>query len=59
MSLVELLVILLISLGIFDKSKIIQYYQKIINFQNGQNRQIIGDTSINENWIWVDKDEEE
>ena len=59
MSLVELLVILLISLGIFDKSKIKQYYQKIINFQKGQNRQIIGDTSINENWIWVDKDEEE
>ena len=59
MSLVELFVILLISLGIFDKSKIIQYYQKIINFQKGQNRQIIGDTSINENWIWVDKDEEE
>jgi hypothetical protein len=59
MSLVELLVILLISLGIFDKSKIIQYYQKIINFQKGQKRQIIGDTSINENWIWVDKDEEE
>jgi hypothetical protein len=59
MSLVELLVILLISLGIFDKSKIIQYYQKIINFQKGQNRQTIGDTSINENWIWVDIDEEE
>ena len=59
MSLVELLVILLISLGVFDKSKILQYYQKIINFQKVQNRQIIGDTSINENWIWVDKDEEE
>jgi len=28
MSLVELLVILLISLGVFDKSKILQYYQK-------------------------------
>lgn len=59
MSIIELLVIVLISLGIFDKSKILYYFNKISKFQNGQSRQIIGDNSIDENWIWLDEDEEE
>ena len=46
MSIIELLVIVLISLGIFDKSKILYYFNKISKFQNGQSRQIIGDNSI-------------
>jgi len=59
MSIIELLVIVLISLGIFDKSKILYYFNKIYKFQNGQSRQIIGDNSIDENWIWLDENEEE
>jgi hypothetical protein len=59
MSLIELIVIVFISLGIFDKSKILSYYNKFSKLQNGQVRQIIGDNSINEQWIWLDKDEEE
>ena len=59
MSIIELLVIVLISLGIFDKSKILHYFNKISKFQNGQSRQIIGDNSIDENWIWLDENEEE
>ena len=59
MSIIELLVIVLISLGIFDKSKILYYFNKISKLQNGQSRQIIGDNSIDENWIWLEENEEE
>jgi len=59
MSIIELLVIVLISLGIIDKRKILYYFNKISKFQNGQSRQIIGDNSIDENWIWLDENEEE
>ena len=59
MSIIELLVIVLISLGIFDKNKILYYFNKISKFQNGQSRQIIGDNSIDENWSWLDENEEE
>ena len=57
MSIIELLVIVLISLGIFDKSKILYYFNKISKFQNGQSRQIIGDNSIDENWYLIENDE--
>ena len=59
MSLIELLVIVVISLGIFDKSKILCYFNKFRKLQNGQGRQVIGDNSIDENWIWLDESEEE
>ena len=59
MSIIELLVIVLISLGIFDKTKILYYFNKISKLQNGQSRKIIGDNSIDENWIWLDENEEE
>ena len=59
MSLIELLVIVVISLGIFDKSKILFYFNKFRKLQNGQARQVIGDNSIDENWIWLDESEEE
>ena len=59
MSLIELLVIVVISLGIFDKSKILLYFNKFRKLQNGQGRQVIGDNSIDENWIWLDESEEE
>ena len=59
MSLIELLVIVIISLGIFDKSKILFYFNKFTKLQNGQGRQVIGDNSIDENWIWLDESEEE
>ena len=59
MSLIELLVIVIISLGIVDKSKILFYFNKFRKLQNGQGRQVIGDNSIDENWIWLDESEEE
>ena len=59
MSLIELLVIVIISLCIFDKSKILFYFNKFTKLQNGQGRQVIGDNSIDENWIWLNENEEE
>jgi hypothetical protein len=59
MSLVEFLVIVFISLGVFDKSKILSYYQKIIKLQKGQERLTVGDSSIEESWIWIEQGEEE
>ena len=58
MSLVEFLVIVFISLGVFDKSKILSYYQKLIKLQKGQERLTVGDSSIEESWIWIEQDEE-
>ncbi|MCH1414894.1 MAG: hypothetical protein ACJ0GD_01955 [Candidatus Actinomarina sp.] len=59
MSLVEFLVIVFISLGVFDKSKILSYYQKLIKLQKGQERLTVGDSSIEESWIWIEQGEEE
>ena len=59
MSLVEFLVIVFISLGVFDKSKILSYYQKLIKIQKGQERLTVGDSSIEESWIWIEQGEEE
>jgi hypothetical protein len=59
MSLVEFLVIVFISLGVFDKSKILSYYQKLIKLQKGQERLTVGDSSIEESWIWIEQSEEE
>lgn len=59
MSLVEFLFIVFISLGVFDKSKILSYYQKLIKLQKGQERLTVGDSSIEESWIWIEQGEEE
>tara|TARA_B100000902_G_scaffold344780_1_gene350376 strand:- start:4100 stop:4279 length:180 start_codon:yes stop_codon:yes gene_type:complete len=59
MSLIEFLVIIFISLGIFDKTKIMKYYQRLLKFQKGQERLTVGDASVEESWIWIDQGEEE
>ena len=59
MSLVEFLIIVFISLGVFDKSKILSYYQKLIKLQKGQERLTVGDSRIEESWIWMEQGEEE
>ena len=59
MSLIEFFVILLISLGIFDKTKLLFYFKKFQKYKNGQDRQIIGDVSIDEKWVWLEESEEE
>ena len=59
MSLIEFLVIVVISLGIFDKSKILFYFNKFSKYQNGQRREMIGDSSVDEKWVWLEGNEEE
>ncbi len=55
MSFLELTIILLITIGIIDKNKIQKIYKNLANLQNGPTRQIIGDQSLEEKWIWIDK----
>ena len=55
MSFIELLIILLVTIGITDKNKIQKIYKTFTNLQNGPTRQIIGDQSLEEKWIWIDK----
>ena len=59
MSFVELIIILLITLGIVDKKKLKSLYRTIINIQNGPKREIIGDESLEQEWTWVDRAENE
>ena len=46
MSFIELVIILLITLGIVDKKKLQNLYTTFKNIQNGPKREIIGDDSI-------------
>jgi hypothetical protein len=56
MSLLELLIIIFLTLGILDKSKI----QKILKFTSSlnsqQNRDVIGDNSMDEKWVWLEEE---
>jgi len=59
MSFIELLIILLISIGITDKNKIKKIYKTLTKIQNGPSRKIVGDQSLEEQWIWIDSPESE
>ena len=55
MSFIELLIILLITLGIVDKKKLQNLYTTFKNIQNGPKREIIGDESLEQVWTWIDR----
>tara|TARA_Y100000741_G_scaffold315183_1_gene260951 strand:- start:1800 stop:1985 length:186 start_codon:yes stop_codon:yes gene_type:complete len=55
MSFIELIIILLITLGIVDKKKLQSLYRTIKNIQNGPKREIIGDESLEQEWTWIDR----
>ena len=59
MSFIELVIILLITLGIVDKKKLQNLYTTFKNIQNGPKREIIGDDSIEQKWTWVDRNDDE
>tara|TARA_X000000368_G_scaffold218135_1_gene172159 strand:+ start:1218 stop:1403 length:186 start_codon:yes stop_codon:yes gene_type:complete len=59
MSFIELIIIFLITLGILDKKKLQSLYRIIKNIQNGPKREIIGDESLEQEWTWVDRTENE
>ena len=55
MSFIELIIILLITLGIVDKEKLKRLYRTIKNIQKGPSREIIGDESLEQVWTWIDR----
>ena len=59
MSFIELVIILLITLGIVDKKKLQNLYTTFKNKQNGPKREIIGDDSIEQKWTWIDRNDDE
>ena len=59
MSFIELIIILLITLGIVDKKKLQSLYGTFRNIQNGPKREIIGDESLEQEWTWIDRTENE
>tara|TARA_B100001996_G_scaffold307279_1_gene248622 strand:+ start:2238 stop:2423 length:186 start_codon:yes stop_codon:yes gene_type:complete len=59
MSFIELIIILLITIGIADKRKIQKLYKALKKYQSGPNRQIVGDVSLEEKWIWIDRNNSE
>ena len=58
MSLTELLIILFISLGIVDKKRIKKLMDTLQNFNEGPTRKVIGDSSLNQKWEWIENEEE-
>ena len=59
MSFIELIIIFLIALGIVDKKKLQNLYRTFKNIQNGPKREIIGDESLEQEWTWIDGNENE
>ena len=55
MSLIELVIIVLLALGLLDKSKVSKAI-KFLSNNNSSNREIIGDGSIEEKWVWIEEE---
>ena len=55
MSFIELIIILIITLGIIDKNKIHKLYRTLKKYQSGPKRKVVGDISLDEKWIWIDR----
>lgn len=58
MSFIELVIIFLITLGIVDKKKLQSFYNTFKKIQNSPQRKIIGDESLEQEWTWIDKDDD-
>ena len=55
MSFIELIIILLLALGLLDKSKVSKAI-KFLSNNNSLNRETIGDDSIEEKWVWIEEE---
>ena len=55
MSFIELIIIVLLALGLLDKSKVSKAI-KFLSNNNSSNRKIIGDDSIEEKWVWLEEE---
>ena len=47
-----------ISLGIVDKKRIKKLMDTFQNFNEGPTRKVIGDSSLNQKWEWIENEEE-
>ena len=56
MSLVEFLIILFITLGVLDKSKVQKILKYTSRLSSQQERDVIGDNSINQKWVWLEEE---
>ena len=56
MSLVEFLIILFITLGVLDKSKVQKILKYTSRLSSQQGRDVLGDNSINQKWIWLEEE---
>jgi len=56
MSLVELIIILFMSLGMLDKDKVSKIFKLFNSPKSDQVRKVIGDDTIEENWIWLEEE---
>ena len=55
MSFIELIIIVLLALGLLDKSRVSKAI-KFLSNDNSSNREIIGDDSIEEKWVWIEEE---
>ena len=55
MSFIELIIIVLLALGLLDKSKVSKAI-KFLSNNNSLNRETIGDDSIEEKWVWIEEE---
>ncbi len=56
MSLVEFLIVLFITLGVLDKSKVQRILKYTSRFNSQQGRDVIGDNSIDQKWVWLEEE---
>ena len=55
MSFIELIIIVFLALGLLDKSKVSKAI-KFLSNDYSSNREIIGDDSIEEKWVWIEEE---
>jgi len=55
-SLVEFLIILFITLGVLDNSKVQKILKYTSRLSSQQGRDVIGDNSINQKWVWLEEE---
>ena len=56
MSLIELIIVIFLTLGLIDKNKLSSILTFLKNDNFNQKRDVIGDVSVNEKWIWLEEE---
>ena len=56
MSLIELIIVIFLTLGLIDKNKLSSILTFLKNDNLKQKRDVIGDNTVNEKWIWLEEE---